>query len=225
MTGEEQANGTMEPEASTGDAVPANPVLEPAAPKKRVILIVAGVVVLVVLLAGAAFVGAQLLNGQGLPEVGLGGGQKMMFGQGGKGGQMVQIQTIPAKELPQQPADAKGLFDHRKDNSFFIGTGQVRMTVMKDQSGKVTSSSSHDGPTVEVVVTPQTTIYQDVTMKQFGDQPPTSSGTLKVQQVVESGTLDDIGQNSVLTAWGSKTGDRIIAQVLVYTPPPVLIKH
>ncbi len=222
MNSEEQANGTMEPEAYTGDAAQANPALAPAASKKKGILIVAGVIALVVLLAGAAFVGVQLLSGQGLPEVGLGGGNKMFFGQGGKGGQMVQIQTIPAKELPQRPADARGIFDHRKDSSIFVGTGQVRMMVMKDQSGNVSSSASHDGPTVEVVVTPKTIVYRDVTMKQFGDKPPTSSGALKVQQVVEPGTLDEVGQNSTLTAWGTKTGDRIIADVVVYTPPPVL---
>ncbi len=189
---------------------------------KKQILIIGGVVVLVLLLAGAAFVGAQLLSGLGLPVVGLGGGQKMMFSQGGKPGQTFQIQTIPAKELPQRPADARGLFDHRKDNSFFVGTGQVRMMVQKDQSGNVQTSASHDGPTIEVVVTPQTTVYRDVTMKQFNGQPP--SGSTKVQQVVEPGTLDEVGQNSTITAWGNKTGDRIIADVLVYTLPPVLNK-
>ena len=191
--------------------------------KKR-ILIIGGIVVLVVLLAGAAFVGGRLLTGQGLPGQASPGGLSMVTSQGG-GEQHISIQTIPAKELPQTPADARGIFDHRKDNSIFVGTGNVRMMVIKNQqSGQVQTSSSHSGPTVEVVVSPQTIVYKDVTMQQYnGGKLP--SGTIKVQQVVEPGSLDEIGENSDITAWGKKTGDRIIADVLVYTPPPVMIKR
>lgn len=190
--------------------------------KKRILIIV-GIVVLVALLAGAAFVGGRLLTGQGLPGQASPGGLSMVTSQGG-GEQRISIQTIPAKELPQTPADARGIFDHRKDNSIFVGTGNVKMMVIKNQqSGQVQTSSSHSGPTVEVVVSPQTIVYKDVTMQQYnGGKPPGGSGTIKVQQVVEPGSLDEIGENSDITAWGKKTGDRIIADVLVYTPPPVM---
>ncbi len=188
---------------------------------KKTILIIAGVVVLVVLLAGAAFVGARLLSGQGLPVQASAGGLQMMTSQGGKVNQQVKLDIQPAKELPQTPADAKGLFDHRQDNSIFVGTGNVRMMAQKDQSGNVTTSATHDGPVVEVVVTPQTAVYRDVTMNQFNGQPPSG----KTQQVVEPGAADEIGQNSTLTVWGKKTGDRIIADVLVYSPPPVMMKR
>lgn len=193
--------------------------------KKR-ILIIGGIIVLIVLLAGAAFVGGRLLTGQGLPGQVAAGGINMVTLGGGKE-QGISIQTIPAKELPQTPADARGLFDHRKDNSIFVGTGNVRMMVIKNQqSGQVQTSSSHTGPTVEVVVSPQTIVYKDVTMQQYnGGKPPSGSGVIKVQQVVEPGSLDEIGENSDITAWGKKTGDRIVADVLVYTPPPVMIKR
>ncbi len=186
---------------------------------KRIWLVIGGIV-LVVLLAAAAFVGGQLLNGQGLPVQASGGGLQLMTSGGGKAAQQVKLDIQPAKELPQTPADVKGLFDHRQDNSFFVGTGNVKMSVMKDQTGNVTSSATHDGPVVELVVTTQTIVYKDVTMQQFNGQPPQG----KTQQVVEPGSPDDIGQNSTLTAWGKKTGDRIIADVLVFTPPPVMMK-
>ncbi len=184
--------------------------------KKR-ILVIGGIVVLVLLLAGAAFVGGQLLNGQGLS--GLSSGPEVSRGPGGGTSIRVHPGDIqPSKELPQTPADAAGIFDHRQDNSIFVGTGNVSITAQKDQSGKVTTSATHTGPVVEVVVTPQTKVYRDVTMNQFNGPPPAGQ---KIQQVVESGSVDEVGQYSDITTWGRKTGDRIIADVFVYTPPPV----
>jgi hypothetical protein len=187
------------------------------APRKSKLGYIIGGAVLILLLAGAAFVGARLLNGQGLPGLSSGGGPG--FSLGGNGGKNVRINAgdiLPAKELPQTPADVRGLFDHRQDNSIFIGTGKVMMSVKKDPSGNVQTSSSHDGPTVEVVVTTQTKIYMDVTMNQFDGPPPQDQ---KIQQVLEAGSVDEVGQNSMITAWGKKTGDRFIAEVLVYMPP------
>jgi len=183
---------------------------------KKKVLIIGGIVLLVILLAGAAFVGGRLLNGQGLPGLssglqvftGPGGGTRIKFGPG---------DILPAKELPQTPPDVAGIFDHRQNQSIFVGTGQVMVSVQKDASGKVQASSSHSGPVVEVVVTTQTIIYKDVTMQQFNSKPPTSGQ--KIQQVVEPGSLDEIGQpgsSPIITVWGKKTGDRYIADVLVY---------
>ncbi len=183
---------------------------------KRV-LVIGGIIALLLVLAGAAFVGGQWLSGQGLPGLGSVGGLDALMNKGAGSSQHVQIQTIPAKELPQTPADADGIFDHRQDNSLFVGTGQAQIRVQPDRSGQVQASSSHTGPIVEVVVTPQTTIYRDVTMRQFNDHP--ASGSIKLQQVLEPGSLDEIGQDTFVTAWGKKTGDRLIADVLVYTLP------
>jgi hypothetical protein len=169
---------------------------------KRSILAGSGILVLVLVLAGAAFVGAQLLTGQGLPEQASSGGSS----------------NIPAKELPQTPADVSGVFDHRKDNSIFVGTGQVGKMVTTDRSGQVHASLTHTGPTIEVVVSPQTKIYRDATSQHYSDQQLRNE---RVQQVVEPGSLDEVGQPSIVMAWGKKTGDRIIADVLLYTPPPV----
>ena len=183
---------------------------------KKSILFIVCVLVLVVLLAGRAFVGAQLLAGQGLP--GLSSGPLVLTGPDGR--QQVRIQpgdTQPAKELPQTPADVRSVFDHRKDNSLFVGTGVIITGVQKDQGGNVTSSSTFNGPTVEVVVTPQTIFYRDVTSRQFNGQPPSG----KIQQVVEPGSLDEVGKDSIIHAWGKKTGDRIIADVIVYILPSV----
>ena len=185
--------------------------------KKR-ILIIGGIVVLVIVLAGAAFVGGRLLTGQGLP--GLSSGPEVSTGPGGRMSIRIRPGDIqPAKELPQTPADVGGVFDHRKDNSIYVGTAQISIMTKKDQSRNEQTSASHTGPVVEVVVSPQTIVYKDVTMQQFNGPPPAGQ---KIQQVVEPGSLDEVGQYSSITAWGKKTGDRIIADVLVYTLPPVM---
>ena len=192
----------------------------PAPRKSRLPYIIGGIVV-ILLLAGAVFVGARLLNGQGLPFASTGNGSGPSLSLGGPGGKMVKLDIEPSKELPQTPADVSGLFDRRQDNSIFVGTGRVTMAFKKDPSGKVETSSNHDGPTVEVVVTSQTKIYKDVTMRQFDGPPPEGQ---KIQQVLESGSLDDVGQSSMITVWGKKTGDRFIAEVLVYSPPAFKVK-
>lgn len=188
----------------------------PTPRKSRLPLIIGGVIIVVLLLAGAAFVGGRLLNGQGLS--GLSSGIQVSKGPGG--GTQARARAgnvIPAKELPQTPPDVNGIFDHRQDQSIFVGTGTVQVLVQKDASGKVQASSSHSGPVVEVVVTTQTIIYRDVTMQQFNGKPLTPGQ--KIQQVVEPGSLDKIGQpgsSPIIAVWGRKTGDRYIADVIVY---------
>jgi hypothetical protein len=179
---------------------------------KKNILITSGIVILVLLLAGAALIGGRLLNGQPLPGSNLFPGA----GNGGGGVQINADDILPSKDLPQTPADVRGLFDRRENNSIFVGTGQVTLMVQSDQNGNVEGSSNATGPTVEIVVTNDTIVYHDTTLERYNGQPPASE---KIQQVVEPGSLDDIGENSTLTVWGKKTGDRVIADILVYTTP------
>jgi hypothetical protein len=77
------------------------------------------------------------------------------------------------------------------------------------------------GPQVEVVVTTETLIYHDITQppahRPSGDDPRV------LQQTVEEGTLDDLNNSqSLVMVWGRKSGDRIIADVLVYNNPTYL---
>jgi hypothetical protein len=168
-------------------------------------------VALVLVLGGAAYIGGRLLNGEGIPGLSAGGVRSS------------DHNFQPSKELPQTPPDVgKGIFDHRQGNSIFVGTGQVQMSVKQDaQSGQVQISSSHNGPVVEVVVTNQTKIYKDTTMQQYNGQPPQGQ---TIQQIVEAGSLDEIGQSSSITVWGRRTGDRYIADILVYSTPAFVPK-
>jgi hypothetical protein len=173
---------------------------------KKTILIGGGIVLLVLLPGGAAYVGGRLLSGEGIPGLSIGG----MRG--------LDRVILPAKELPQTPADVNGIFDHLKDNSIFVGTGNITGSKTVDLSGNGHVTLSHDRPVVEVIVTTQTKIYKDITARQYNGRLPHQG---EIQQVVELGTVDEIGESgstTMITVWGRKTGDRYIADVLVYTP-------
>lgn len=188
---------------------------EPPTPtprKSKLPLIISGIVLLVLLLGGAAFVGGRLLNGEGIPGFSFGGARSTVQ------------QVLPAEELPRTPADVNGIFDHRKDNSIFVGTGNITGSKGQDASGNVHVTLSHDGPVIEVVVTTQTKIYKDITQQQYNGQSihHLLDEGQQVRQVVEPGTMGEMGQLSFITVWGRKSGDRYTADVLVYTPPPVI---
>jgi hypothetical protein len=189
-----------------------NPIPE----KKSSLLKWIGLIVLVIVLVAAAFVGGQLLNRQGSLQVnGLNGpGVFVSGGDVGSGETMaVQLQVTPAAELPTRQPDAGGLFVRREDNSIFIGTGQISMMVSSDGE----SSSDYDGPVVEVVVTGETQVYKEVSTF---PEPPTEGETVQVlQQEVVEGDIEEIGVNSSVTVWGRKVGDRIIADILLYSEP------
>ena len=186
-----------------------------AAPRpKHTKLIVGLVVVLIVLLAGAAFVGGRLLNNQPAQAAGPGGLMMKSGGQGASGSQ-VSVQIERAKELPEAEPDATGLFAERKDNSIFVSIGHSFM-VQVDKDGTVNTQTDGNGQQLEIVVTSDTTIYKDAT--QMGDiitQPADG----KLQQQVAPGSLDEIGANSFVSAWGERRGDRVIAKVLMYSQP------
>ena len=199
-------------EVSVSEELPVNPTVS----KSRRTKLIVGVVALVLLLGGAAFVGGRLLN-QAVPAGGPGG---MMIGGGPDGGQRVSVEFVPAKELPTAPPDARGLFAERKDNSVYVAIGDKFM-VRVDKDGSVNTQTDGNGDKLEVVVTSDTTIYKDVTELGLKGAPPSDS---KVQQQVAPGSLDEIGSNSFVSAWGEKRGDRVIARILVYSQPMMIKK-
>ncbi len=179
---------------------------------KRTGLIVGGVIALIMLLSGAAFVGGRLLNNQPAQTMGQGG----LMIKGGPGSeQSVPVQIEPSKDLPNTAPDVRGLFSERKDNSIFVTIGD-RFMVQVDQNGTVKTQTDGNGDKLEVVVTSDTTIYKDATQLPEPGAPPNGG---KVQQQVAKGSLDEIGSNSFISAWGERRGDRLIARVLLYSQP------
>lgn len=192
---------------------------EPKARHRKPLWILAGILVL--FLVAAAFTAGRLMNrGSGDPGLVKGSGARFEIRGGPNGGdKSFSIELIRAKELPNLPPDANGIFVRREDNSIFVGTGNIGVKIIKKEDGSAgqpDAETSYDGPVVEVVIDKNTKVYKDVTNQDFSDAP---SGSMKLQQKVAEGSIDEIGENSSLTVWGKKTGDRVIAEVLVYSEP------
>jgi hypothetical protein len=184
--------------------------------QNKKLIFIMGVLVLVV--GAAAFLGGRMLNGNVGP---LG-----FFGLGGKGDVMsFAINVVPAEELPKTPPEVMGLFVERKDKTLVIqslslkgGGGGVVVEKSKGEAVAGTRLDAESGPQVEVVVTNETIIYRETTHL---DGPPSvkSGETQTIQQTVEESTLDELTSESMVTVWGRKSGDRVIADVLFYSNP------
>jgi hypothetical protein len=189
-------------------------------PKRKKGLIIAGVVAGVVVIAAAAFIGGRLFN-QRFSPIGL-------MPLGGEGGTVsMAIQFNPAPELPTNAPEVTGSFAERQDNTIFIqtfsmdsgsGGGVVMMSSSDTGEGSSVYTSGNEGPTVEVVVTNDTVIYADITPMNLnpGDE------SVEVQQVVGPGNLDDLTTQTMVTVWGRKVGDRVIAEVIAYSNPVMI---
>ncbi|MBK8900410.1 MAG: hypothetical protein IPM53_04440 [Anaerolineaceae bacterium] len=196
---------------------------------KRTILIGGLVLVVLGLLAGGVYTAVQLLTPEAEAasseaEAPRSGGRVMQSVSSRDGGPPVAVQTtiLPAPELPDEPAAAFGVLVSREDNTLLVGTGNIDLEVdieVNPETGQESTSliPRTDGPQLEVVITPETLIYRDVT--DLSIPPEQESGEREiVQQVRQVDSSDDVTGNLELEIWGERRGDRIVATVLVYGP-------
>ena len=191
---------------------------------KQIGLMVGGLLV-VAMLGAAAFVGSRLLASSAQSTENS-SGERMIFqgmSEGPNSGvrKSIQLDIERAPELPATAADSTGVFVRRENNSYFIGTGNIRVMVSADQNGGAPLTDfSYDGPVVEVVITRDTQFFQDVTEHNF---ETAQNGELKVQQVLAAtDSLDDVDDNTAIQVWGERRGERLIASIVVYQQPQAL---
>ena len=190
---------------------------------KRILTVLGGLVVLIVLVAGT-FTAVRLLATPEETVTASGGGEARVMEsvQTVDGGAPISVRTtiLPAPELPDEPTAASGVFVRREDNSVVVGTGNIDLDVdveVDPETGQETTTLTPrtDGPEIEVVMTHDTVVYRDVT--DFTADMPAESGEREIMQAVRQvETADEIGENMELQVWGERSGDRVIATVVVY---------
>jgi hypothetical protein len=176
--------------------------------------IVVGLGFLALLLAGGAFMAGRLL-GEGAGNGGAGDAAKIGIGTGN--GDVVEVDFVPAEELPEEPPDVAGAFERRQDNSIFVNETDGGFVLGKNDDGTL-SVTNATGKISEVVVTAETDVYVDVTLEAI--EEGLASGVF--HQQLKPGTVEEIGELSFVRAWGEMRGDRLVAGLLVYNRPPVL---
>jgi len=186
---------------------------------KTPLLIALGVVA-VIIIGGAAFLAGRFLNRSSATEPqqymvvngtdGLGG----LLGGGPGSGQMmsVELKVKRAPELPELHPEISGTFSRREDNRLFIHPHNMGTTLDGANPG------TNTGPEVEIVITQDTKIYHETTQLD-PSKPPSAS--VEIQQTVALGTVEDIVQETAVIVWGRRTGDRIIAEVLLFSQPMI----
>jgi hypothetical protein len=181
-------------------------------PRKSALPYVIGLI-LIVALGAATFIGVRYFTQP--KNTRLGGPNQNVISVEGPGGeaQTFALDVKPAKELPTTQPDEMGMFVERQDNSIFIGTGEVNVVVEAKPGEEPQMDSSFSGPKVEVVISADTIIYRDTTQLD-----PENPGA-EVLQTVELSTIDEITEQSSITVWGRKAGDRVIADVIVFSTP------
>jgi len=164
---------------------------------KKLILVMA----MCILLGGAAaFIGGRLLTPRVDPvalEAPFEGDFRSMI--------------VSAPELPTTLPEVTGAFVERQDNTIIVETKSLETGGVGVASFENTKSQT--GPRMEVFVTGETMIYRETT----DPSEPLSAENQTILQTVEPATLDDLDSRAMIMVWGRKSGDRVIAEVLMYS--------
>jgi hypothetical protein len=168
-----------------------------------------GALLVIGVLSAGVFVAVRLLTGQSddNPIVYI-----------GKDGKEIRFTMTSAPELPEGSSGERCLFLRYEEDNLVVGTGEIGVFVDPEelQKGNLSVDAHYTGPEVEVVVTAKTTIYEDVTDLGFLEDSP--GGDYTVQQVLEEhNTLDELEQYAFMNIWGERKGDRLVADMLVYS--------
>jgi hypothetical protein len=184
---------------------------------KRTILEILGVAGVVLLLAGSAYALGQLLGAE-VPRGDAETGSRMVLVSGsGPDARSVTVHVERAEEVPDRLSDVRGFFERRQDNRIFITEAVGELMLVMSADGTLVTNA--DGREIEVVVTGETSVYCDVTARSYGEGLAEGD---TVQQKLKPGTVEAIGEFSAVIVWGEQRGDRVVADVLLYTLPPVV---
>lgn len=181
---------------------------------KRLTWMVVGIALVASLLVGGAFMIGRFL-GTDLDGLASSGGKTVTVSTAD--GQVVKAEWVSSPDLPEDQPDVVGTFSHQEDNRIFVNETEGGFVLSKGEDDEI-SVSNTTGKIAEIVVTNETEILVDQTG--FDTVEAIIDG--KLYQQVAPGTLEGLGALSFVRAWGDMHGDRLVASVLCYMPPPVI---
>lgn len=157
-------------------------------PKNRTVVVTA---LGVGLLAGAVYLAASLMFAHsGWSD----------FLQAQAPGQRVNLELIPAPELPPTQADLSGTLVEVKDNSLMLRPLSKGAGI---QAGSL----------IEVVITGNTKVFRDDTHDGPGSNAVIANG--RIQQVVLRSDMGGFNTGDTIAIWGARRGDRLTADVVL----------
>jgi hypothetical protein len=110
----------------------------------------------------------------------------------------------PAPQLPATSPEIVGLYVEMIDNTMTVKILANVGGIAGDSSVDINSA-----PKIEVIITSKTTIYRDLTQL--------NESSTHTQQLVEESTLDYLNPQAMISVWGNRSGDRIVARILLYS--------
>lgn len=132
----------------------------------------------------------------------------------------VRVTFEEAAELPAEAPDADGLYLGRDGSTLTLGGSPIEVTVdvevVNNEEPATSVNASHGGAEMTVVVTDATLIYEDTTPQPDITPADIEAGELTVTRTVTPGSLDDLGENMLIRAWGSEQDGVLVADILVY---------
>ena len=176
-------------------------------------------VLMILLLAGAAYLGARMLN-QRASGMGLQAVMGPVNGQGGPVRREMRLNVKHAEEIPARKADVLGVVTEMGDNTISVGTDPV-MTTSVSEGGEVATDLKINGQVTEVVITSDTQIYIDTTFKNAPDPENMPGEDEEIQQTVEAADSSALEKDSTVLVWGQKRGDRVVAEVILVSKPVI----
>jgi hypothetical protein len=118
---------------------------------------------------------------------------------------------VPAPELPTTLPDVTGPFVTQHDNTIIV---EMKSLEAGSLAFALPSNTRNEGgPQVEILLTRETLIYRETT----NPGEPLSAENRSIRQTVEPASPEDLDARSMIMAWGRKQGDRVIANVLMYS--------
>ena len=132
----------------------------------------------------------------------------------------VRLVFEDAPEIPDSQPDAFGLYLERTGELITLGSGSIEVStdvkVVNDQVPVRTVHASHDGPEITFRVNDQTRFLRDATRQPELTPRMIAQGKVILPGSVTPGSLEEIGTDTVVRAWGTSQDGILTADLVVY---------